>query len=97
MARARAGGPGHERCAVGRRQPRDGGAGSRTGEVGEEREGRERGGRLAGGPARRVGPSGREKRQAESLRVDRHRGEGPTGREKRGRRGGCHAGPWGLN
>jgi hypothetical protein len=42
------GGPGHgacsswgpqtRACAVGRRQPRDGGAGSRAGEAGEERE-----------------------------------------------------------
>jgi hypothetical protein len=56
MARARAGGPRHERRAVGRRQLGDGGAGSRAWEAGEEREGRERG-RLVGGPARRVGPT----------------------------------------
>jgi hypothetical protein len=48
MACARAGGPGHERRAVGWRQPGDDGAVSRTGEAGEEREGRERG-RLVSG------------------------------------------------
>jgi hypothetical protein len=46
---------------VGQRQPRDSGVGSRTGEAGEEREGRERGGRLAGGPAHGVGPAAERK------------------------------------
>jgi hypothetical protein len=54
MARARAGGLGHERRGVGRWQPRDGCARSRTGEEGEERERRERG-RLAGWAGPRSG------------------------------------------
>jgi hypothetical protein len=33
MACAQAGGPGHERCAVGRQQPENSSAGSRTGEA----------------------------------------------------------------
>jgi hypothetical protein len=80
MARARAGGPEHERRMVGRRQPGNGGAGSHTREAGEEREGRERvgwpvgrsadwgpvaerkaGGVSMGGPARRWGPTSRER------------------------------------
>jgi hypothetical protein len=55
-ARLSWGDPGHERRAVGRRQPGDGGVGSRTGEAGEEREGREQG-RLASGTAHGVGPA----------------------------------------
>jgi hypothetical protein len=55
--------PGHERRAVGWRQPGDGDAVSRMGEAGKEREGRQRG-RLAGGLARGVGPAcqGRKER-----------------------------------
>jgi hypothetical protein len=56
MVHARAGDSEHERRAVGRRQPKNGGAGSRTGEAGEERVGREWE-RLAGGPARGVCPA----------------------------------------
>jgi hypothetical protein len=82
---------------VRRRRPGDGGAGSRMGEAGEEREGRERGGRLVGGSACGVGPSGREKRRAESLWVDQTGAEGPTGRETEGEGAAAMRGPWGLS
>jgi hypothetical protein len=60
MARARARVPGHERRVVGQRQPRDSGAVSRTGEAGEEREGRERG-RLASRADSGWGPANKGK------------------------------------
>jgi hypothetical protein len=70
--RARAGGPGHERCAVGRWQPEDGGAGSHAGEAREEREGRE-----SGGADEWVGPKGGAQLQRE--REDGREKERPTG------------------
>jgi hypothetical protein len=68
MAHARAGVPRHERRAVRRRQPGDGGAGSRMGEAGEEREGRERG-RLATRPARGVGPTCQRRKEGREWQV----------------------------
>jgi hypothetical protein len=96
MTRARAGGPGHERHGVGQRQPGDDSAVSCTGEVGEEREGRERGeaGWWAGS---RSEASSRDKRRVESLRVDRLGGEGPTGKEREGEGAAAMRGLWGLN
>jgi hypothetical protein len=97
MARARARGPGHERHRVGQRQPEDDGTGSCTGEAGEEREGRERGGGgwLVGQLTEWA--SSREKRRAKSLRVDRPGGEGPAGKEREGEGAAAMRGPWGLN
>jgi hypothetical protein len=61
-------GPQARARAVGRLQPRDGGAGSRAGEAGEEREGRESGGGwLVGQPMEWVPPVSEGKREGERL------------------------------
>jgi hypothetical protein len=96
MARARVGGPGHERHAVGRWQPADGGTGSRTGEAGEEREGREQGEAHWCAGSRSGAQRQREKASGVAAGGPAQR-EGPTGREKEGEGAAATRGPWGLN
>jgi hypothetical protein len=73
-------GPGHERHAVGQRQPGDGGAGSCTGEAGEERDGRDRVGWPVGRPTE-WGPTTERKVGVVAVGGPTRRW-GPTGKER---------------
>jgi hypothetical protein len=75
--------------------PRTTVSGHAQGRQGKREKGESGGGRLAGGPAQRVGQQQREKAGEVTAGGPARRG-GPSWQGKRGRRGGCHAGPMGF-